>query len=196
MRHAVAASAFVLALCSAAASAQAQADVAARTEPAMPYDEWLFSDEELATRGALYNFGAFPWSHDGPIEARRARVAAYWARYPEYGVLAHGQPYLIFLEFDADGSPYAEYWSRWLAECIAGGDIVVPVASAREQQRPYGRIPDGEPRPLVFIVFAAGTPQEAVEGVIREHGNYRFQLTPEEVEDVVRTYRVLAGLPT
>lgn len=171
-----------IALCTTSARAQPSPD-------RLTYEEWqeVYRNE--------FRSAFKPWSHEEPLDVRARRAARWWAEEGYYGPEWHGALYYAFVTL-GDGWYYGDYQARWLAECLANGDIVIPFLSGIRFDGYRGvRIGDGEPRPLEFVVFHVGTPPEAVEGVIRSTFPQRYLLTPEEIEDVIRTYRGLVGLP-
>jgi hypothetical protein len=104
------------------------------------------------------------------VEVRAAEVAAYWADHVgDYQMPSHGCPYCAIIGFGGGDPPPLrrtdEFEARWLAECIAAGDIVIPFLAIRGP----GGEQAAEPRALQFFVFEAGTPAHAVEGVIRAY---------------------------
>lgn len=81
---------------------------------------------------------------------------------------------------------YDHYRSRWLTEAIEGGDVVIPYQARRTLT---GQLPV-----LRFAVFAAGLPQDAIEGQLRATLLRWERYEPEEIDAVIETYRDRAGL--
>ncbi|MCW5714926.1 MAG: hypothetical protein KIT43_10480 [Bauldia sp.] len=90
-----------------------------------------------------------------------------------------------------DGNPGEAFEDRWVAECMAGGDIVIPYLSQPlDPDAPYRRGREDNSRYLSFAIFQAGAPPEGVEPVLRS-SLQQPGLTPAEIDVAVQTYRAM-----
>jgi hypothetical protein len=137
--------------------------------------------------GTVTITGITAWDHDPANRAWwREEVERFWAWFD--GADIDHQPLWAFIRL-GDGHPYEPYEARWVAECMAGRDIVIPYLSAPGSPGgSFMRGPETGPRFLSFAIFAAGAPAERLERVLRHHLQ-RQNLTSGEIETVVQTYR-------
>lgn len=146
-------------------AAQAVPPVATE-ECALAYREYLNS--------ANWRFGIF-WAHEGPNAPTAQYIAERWAAFgDDFGGTTHGF-YYKWVRIPPDLPCRMHLW-RWVKEAIGAGDVVFP-------------IPDERPNTPAFAVFAAGTPSDGIERVLRAELVWRFSLSPQQVEETVSVFR-------
>lgn len=152
-----------------------------QTPPLVTYEEWR--DQPTRLRPAV------AWTHDPATrEWWREQVERFWRNFDGWDM--DHPDHWVFVRL-GDGDPYDAYQARWVADCLQFGDIVIPYASAPSGgAHALQRGSEDAPRYLSFAVFAAGASPEGLERVLRYRLG-RQNLTPEEIETVVQTYRAM-----
>lgn len=165
-------------------------------EPALAQAGWAPPRPEPGTyeawrdRGGRPYTGIIPWRHDPEFLALfRPWLEQWWARFAGLTDVDHPSMW-AFIQL-GDGIGGDEYEARWVAECMAAGDIVIPYLSAPvDPDNLYQRGPDDGRRYVAFAIFAFPAPPEGVEPVLRTNLAARL-LTPAEIDAVVATYRAM-----
>lgn len=174
-----------IALAASVGAAEAQGPPVPEIRPGPPASNYVAWRDGFVTRT-----GIMAWDHEpANRQAWREQVEGYWAAFDGPDV-DYSTIWLFLLIGDGDIDRYDLYEARWVAECLANGDIVIPYPARRGRYRAAGIAPYDGAIYLSFAVFAAGAPAEGIERVLR-FGLEKQGLTPEEIETVVGTYRAM-----